>query len=45
MQHSSEEEAASANEAEGDLISEASEIEQQAKQSRPPESGQNLLEN
>jgi len=45
MQPSSEEEAASANEAEGDLISEASEIEQQAKQSRPPESGQNLLEN
>ncbi len=41
---SSGEEAASANEAEGDLISEANEIEQQAKQSRSPESGQNLLE-
>ena len=38
------EESASANEAEGDLLSEANEIEQQAKQSRSPESGQNLLE-
>lgn len=38
------EEAASANEAEGDLTSEAGEIKQQAKLSRSPESGQNLLE-
>lgn len=40
-----EEAEATSNEAEGDLISEANEIEQQAKQSRSPESGQNLLEN
>jgi small-conductance mechanosensitive channel len=40
-----EEEDASANEAEGDLSSEANEIEQQARQSRSPEAGQNLLEN
>lgn len=39
-----QEDEASANEAEGGLSSEANEIEQQAKQSRSPESGQNLLE-
>jgi small conductance mechanosensitive channel len=40
-----EEEDASVNEAEGDLSSEANEIEQQARQSRSPEAGQNLFEN
>lgn len=40
-----QEDEASANEAEGDLSSEANEIDKQAKQSRSPEMGQNLLEN
>jgi hypothetical protein len=44
-QPESQEDEASANEAEGDLVSEANEIEQQAKQSRSPEAGQNLLQN
>jgi len=39
-----EDDEAAAHSAEGDLSSEAEEIEQQARQSRPPETGQDLLE-
>lgn len=39
-----EDDEAAAHSAEGDLSSEAEEIEEQARQSRPPETGQDLLE-